>query len=449
MKHFLASLFSLLLPMVASANWVNVGKLNVPPYYYSFLAPTPDGNLLAATFNSTPLNTPPTDLPALLIVNPASEAPQVLELSRVSFQPQRGYGGIATDEEGNYYVSGDTGDATTSFIMKFNRDGSQNAQFGANGTLLPGRRCLGMDVFGPYLVVAMDWGRIWVFDRFTGRKSGELEQTPSPFFMRDIAIDPKSLRIFGVAEGGLLTFGNGTPWLPKEYKFRQLAPKSAEPRSGEGISIDPLRRTVLITPIPGNTLNEIQGNGQINRFPITTATPDAHLADSVLSFDGQYLFVSDMRGRTIHVMQRNVDQIIAATGRVSATGTTSAVSGQGTVPAPQWNLSYEAVIEEARTQKRPIIIYFRSAGATDDFENNVMLTDLFNQHAHNGNYVCVFEDVSKSRLLAYKFGVYRVPHISIISPYGGTAAEFTYQINADDLFKAMNAVASDLSRTGG
>ncbi|MGF1572082.1 MAG: hypothetical protein ACFCU1_03345 [Sumerlaeia bacterium] len=449
MKHFLLSCLIMILPAVGFANWVNVGKLNVPAYYYSFLAPTPDGNLLAVTVNSTPLNTPPTEIPALLIVNPASAQPEVHELSRVAFDPQRGYGGIASDEEGNFYVSGDTGDPTTSFVLKYRGDGTPFTDFGRNGAIFPGRRCLGMDVFGPYLLVAMDWGRIWIFDRFTCRKINELSQTPTPFFMRDIAIDPKSLRIFGVAEGGLLTFGNGSPWTPKEYQFRQLTPKTAEARSGEGVSIDPLRRTVLITPIPGNTLNEVQGNGQVNRYPISSAAEDAHLADSVLSFDGQFLFVSDMRARTIHVMQRNVDQIISATGQVSAQGTTSSIGTTGNIPPPEWALSYEAVIEEARSQQRPIIVYFRSQGATEEFEQNVILTYPFNKRANDGKYVCVFEDVSKSRLLAYRFGVYRVPHISIISPNGTTAAEFTYNINAEELFRTMDSVAGVKPQPGG
>lgn len=449
LKHYLLSFMLLLSPVLSHANWVNVGKLNVPPYYYSFVAPTPDGNLLAVTNNSTPLNTPPTEIPALLIVNPASEAPQVLELSRVSFPPQRGYGGIASDEEGNFYVSGDTGEPTTSFVYKYNKDGSPNTQFGTNGQLFPGRRCLGMDVFGPYLLVAMDWGRIWVFDRFTGKKVNEVKQTPTPYFVRDIAIDPKSLRIFGVAEGAIVTFGNGTPWTAQEYVFRQISPKTAEARSGEGISIDPLRRTVLITPIPGNILNEVQGNGQVNKYTIESAATDAHLADSVLSFDGQFLFVSDMRAKTIHVMQRNVEQIMAASGNVSTSGTTTSIGTTGTVPAPEWSLSYETVIEEARKQQRPIIVYFRNQGATEEFETNVILTDPFNKHANDGRYVCVFEDVSKSRLLAYRFGVYRVPHISIISPNGTTAAEFTYNINADELFKTMDSVAGVNSQPGG
>lgn len=449
MKHFLLACLVLLIPALSPAEWQSVGKLNVPPYFYSFLAPTPDGNLLAVTINSSDLKSAPKEIPALLIVNPASGNPRVLELSRVAFESQRGYGGVACDEEGNFYVSGDTGQVETSFIFKYNSDGTPNTQFGTNGQLFPGRRCLGMDVFGPYLLVAMDWGRIWVFDRFTGRKVSELKQTPSPFYMRDIAIDPKSLRIFGVAEGGLLTFGNGAPWAPEQYQFKQLSQKTSEARSGEGVSIDPLRRTVLNTPIPGNVLNEVQGNGAVNRYLIATAAQDAHLADSVLSADGQFLFVSDMKARTIHVMQRNVDKIIAATGQVSSRGTTTSVGSTGSIPTPEWSLSYETAIEDARKQQRPVIVYFRSQGVTDDFEKNVILTDPFNKRANDGKFVCVFEDVSKSRLLARGFGVYRVPHISIIYPNGTVAKDFTYNINAEELFNTMETVSGIKTQPGG
>lgn len=443
-KHQLFSLLALVLSLSVqnvSAFWQSVGTLNVPNHNYNFIATTPDGNLLATTYYSAALDAKPANIPALLIVNPTTPNPQVHELNNSLFKPQRGYGGVACDEQGNFYVSGDTGEQNTAFLRKYKSDGSPDPSFGNNGVINPGLRCLGIDLFGNYLIVAIEWGRVWIYDRFNGRKLGELNQTPETFFMRDIAIDPKSMRMFGVAEGAILTFGGGAPWNPLQYQFRQLSPKTSDARSGEGISIDPLRRTVLNTPIPGNALLELEGSGKINRYQISTAAPDAHLADSAISADGQFLFISDIRGQKIHVMQRNVDQVIASTGRVSSNATTTSVGTRGTVPDPDWRQSYESVIQEARQSGRPMLIYFRKEGVSEQFEDNVILTDPFNKRANDGNFVCVFEDVARSRLLAYNFGVYRIPHITILDANGNTVQEFTYNIDANELFGAMESVS--------
>lgn len=421
-------------PVQAASNWESAGTVALPQWNYTFLSATPSGNLLAVTVNSAAADSPPKDLPALLIRNPSGPSPEVVELCRTSFAPNRGYGGIACDPSGSFFVSGDTGETATSFIRKFSENGAPDATFGTRGEIRPNRRCLGVEVFSEYLLVAMDWGRIGVFRTDNGSMIGELPKTSENWFLRDVTIDPKSLRVFGSGEGGILTWGRGTPWAPLQYDFRVLAPRSAQPRAGEGLSIDPIRRSVLISPIPGNTLCEVHGSGAIDRYQVLSAAPDTHLSDSVMSFDGTTLFISDARDRKIHRMSRRIaDTGAAAQIQTVANATT------GGVPSAAWVPSYEDSVRQARDAGQAMLVYFRKADVKNcaDFEAGVLKTDQFNINAPG--MVCVFEDISLSPLLAYKFGVYRVPHIVLLDRTGNQVAEYRHPIAPEELFKAMQS----------
>lgn len=451
----LALLAAVPLAAPAQTEWQSSGTLAAPQYLYSFLASTPQGHLLATTINSSAQDAPPRAIPALLILNPTSARPEVRELLSLEFDPQRGYSGIACNADSTFFISGDTGDSATSFIRKFRPDGTPETTFADGGVLKPGRRCLGMDVIGNQLLAAVDWGKIFVYDINTGKELGRLPAAtgPNTFFLRDIAIDPRSLRVFGVAGGGLITWGGGTPWEPTKYSFRELAPKTTEPRSGEGISIDPFKRTVLITPIPGNQLIEVYGTGQIKRYTVSTADTDAHLADSVMSFDGRTLFISDMRGRKIHLMTRTADQLETVMAAVrptmpaatSTTGPTPFVNTSPTATAAaatptDWHDSYETVLQEAREKGRPMLVYFKAKGAkpSEDFEKNVLgQTDFM---ARSSRFINVMEDVSVNRRTAARFGVLRVPTVVLLNSQGESIAEFRGTIPASELFSAMDLV---------
>lgn len=438
----LAAAAVLLLPAgKAGAQWEPYRTLAIPSYNYSFLAATPNGDLLAGTFNSTDPGSAPRDLPALLIRNPASDNPEVVELSRVSFEPQRGYSGIASDAEGNYFVSGDTGDPNTSFVMKFNADGSRDRSFARDGVLLPGRRTMGMEVLGRFLIVTVDWGQLLVYDASSGRQIGATRRPDRPIYVRDISIDPRSMRIFGVAQGGVVTWGRSAPWNAGEYAFRPITQARTEPRAGEGISVDPFRRTVLITPVRGNVLLEIEGSGRTTQTIVSTAGTDAHLCDNVISFDGTRLYISDMIGTAIHVLRRDPPEVDVQVARgAPGTAAPSNIGESGEIaPRPTWHRSYTEVVQMARETNRPMIVYFRRPEfqRCEEFERDTLLTNEFNLRARD--FVCVFEDVTRNRLLAYRFGAFRIPHLTILDPRGETLAEFSFDIPADQLFAAMEA----------
>ncbi len=433
------ALFALLTSSVC-AQWKSEGFLNIPEYNYSFLASTPDGNLLAATFNSMPSGSPPRDMPALLIRQPASPNPEVIELTRTTFEAQRGYGGIACDSSGNFYVSGDTGDPETCFLRKFRSDGSPETAFGNRGMVQPGKRALGVEVLGQYVFLAVDWGEVYIYDRNTGQRLGTVPRAPGTVFVRDIAIDPKSMRIFGVAKGSVVTWGRGAPWNPNAYDFMPLTPAYGELRAGEGLSIDPIRRTVLISPIPGNQLLEIHGNGQVDRTTVRSAAPDTHIADSVLSFDGTTLYLSDILARRIHVIRRPPPETTSwqrPSNRQNQAPTTSAAQD---APALTWHRSYIDVVRRAREQSRPMVVYFgrQDVPKCQEVQKQILLTDEFNRRAQG--FVCVYEDVEKDQLIAHRFGAYRVPFIAILDRDGNTAAEFVYHIDANSLLGAIDSL---------
>lgn len=440
-RAFVFTCISVLLARSAEAQWTPAQPLSIPEYNYSFLAATPNGDLLAATFNSQPTTDPPREQPALLIRNPASPNPQVLELCRIPFEPQRGYGGIACDTDGNFYVTGDTGSPETCFVRKFQSNGAPDARFGQGGIVAPKRRCLGVEVIGDYLMMAVDWGEVLVLDTMTGQLKGRVSKPPQQTFVRDIAVDPKSMRIFGVAKGSVVTWGRGAPWNTEVYDFRRISQEVGELRAGEGISIDPLRRSVLITPIPGNNLLEIFGNGRVLQTTVVTASPTTHLCDTVISFDGTTVFLSDIAGRKIHALRRQAPGTQAPEGRnVAEAAPTTEITLEGEAEKVTWNRSYTQVVQQARVSGKPMFVYFgqQQIPKCKEFQEGVLLTNTFNEIARN--YVCVYEDVSVNRLTAYRFGAYRVPFVAILDAEGNTRAEYSFDINTDEMFEIMRSL---------
>ncbi|MEQ8820208.1 MAG: thioredoxin family protein [Sumerlaeia bacterium] len=443
-KVLAAVLLCLTVPFAgfASSQWITKGVLNVPSYQYSFLAATPDGDLLAATFNGT---NEPAQAPMLLIKDPTGVNPQVEVITSVLFDGQRGYSGVACMPDGSFFVAGDTGDEGTSFIKKFRKNGTLDTSFGNNGEVRPGRRALGVDVMGEYLLVALNWGKVGVIRANDGAILGGLPDPEAGFFLRDISIDPGTLDIFGVAEGDVYLWEGGSPWNPTSYRRRMLSQSEGSLRSGEGISIDPLSKSALTTPIPGNVLASVSPDGVITRSTVNTAQEDSELTDSSLSFDGRTLFVSDLKKRRIHVMEREGAGAAGNELRQIAQAPRSAAAAE----APQttyktqtkWYRSYLGIVEAARRYNKPMLVYFRSGTFPEclEFERSTLLTPQFDAAVQN-RVVCVFEDVSKDPLIAYRLGVFRVPHVTVFNSAGDPVARFTREISTPELIGAIQSV---------
>ncbi len=143
----------------------------------------------------------------------------------------------------------------------------------------------------------------------------------------------------------------------------------------------------------------------------------------MLSFDGTTLFVSDQAGKTIHVLKRTVEQPEVIAGSPGAlrrvAPALAAATGGAAIPPPHWYSPYTEVVQSAREQGKPMLVYFRRDGVkkANDFEATVLKSADFNQRAQR--YICVFEDVSRNTMTAYKFGAYRVPYVAVLDRNGG------------------------------
>ncbi len=436
--------------LFAQSSWQPAGTLPLPSNTYSFLAATPSGDLLAATFNVKGVDEPPVSLPVYLIKNPTSPNPSLTVLLEYSFTGSRGYGGIACDDSGNIYLSGDTGDASTCFVRKFFANGQPDTSFGTNGEIKPARRCLGLDVIAHYLFLAVDWGQIQVYNASTGQLMGSLPRVEGPenlTYIRDIAVEPGTLRVLGVSAGNVVEWDGGTPLNPDRYTFKVLATMNGRIRAGEGISIDPLFSAALASPIPGNILIEVFDNQNVRKTTITTAQSSTHLVDSVVSFDGSLLFVSDIIGRKIHVLNRDIraltqqpsdSQIPPTPSATSPVPTPTPVSGP--VQQVKWYMSYREGLQVQSGMRKPMIVYFRRKGLEkcEDFERQVLFTPTFNSRAQN--FICVYEDVTSNPLLAYRFGIYRVPYLIVVDANNRIAGKFVYNIDPNTLYQIMGSV---------
>ncbi len=421
----------------AQSQWQAAGSLNVPEYNYCFLAVSRTGDLMAATFYSNDATAPPSKIPAFLIKNATSQSPQLIELCNIEFPTQRGYSGLACDDTGSFYLSGDTGVASTCFVKKFKSDGSPDISFGTNGEIRPNKRCLGLDVVGEYLFLAVDWGKILIYNSKTGQVLDSLPPAKPSVFLRDIAIDPSSLRIYGVAAGSVVIWEGGSPTSASNYTFKVLTQKSGEVRSSEGISFDPISRSGIISPIPGNVLLAVKNDGTVNKSAVISDDPAAHYCDSAISFDGSTIFISDIITKKIHVMKRTFNETTAEIK--PDLKPPIQMSSSASLKDIVWNKSYTQVMDKARSENSPMVVYFRKSGFAkcEEFEKNVLLSENFKSHAQR--FICVFEDIGANPILGSRFGVFRTPYIAIIDSKGDIIARYIYNINPETLYSSMDA----------
>ncbi|MCX7717760.1 MAG: thioredoxin family protein [Candidatus Sumerlaeaceae bacterium] len=138
-----------------------------------------------------------------------------------------------------------------------------------------------------------------------------------------------------------------------------------------------------------------------------------------------------------------------ATNPVGATATTRRTPAPPpatpTPPVPipttvAWVESGPGALENALKAGRPVIIYFYATETPKcaQFESACLLTNDFIRRT--GNFVCLRENVAEKRNLADRFGVYRVPHLIVLSQKGAVVSSFSNEINPRDVLNAMDAL---------
>jgi DNA/RNA endonuclease YhcR with UshA esterase domain len=107
-------------------------------------------------------------------------------------------------------------------------------------------------------------------------------------------------------------------------------------------------------------------------------------------------------------------------------------------PSTSWYRSYSTAVQQAKGQGRPMIVYFRKDGLAKciEFETTVLMSNEFNTLAQN--YICMFEDLDQGPLLAYHYGIVRIPHIEILDANGDRIEHFTYNIPLPSLVQVMS-----------
>lgn len=414
----------------AQCPWLSSGPLKLPKYKYIFVSTNSKGDLLAVTFNANPKKS--AFMPALLVKNPTSKNPKVIQLCQSEFRPQRGYSGVACDEDGSFYVAGDTGDDMTSFIRKFNSDGSSVFEFGSRGQILPKRRCQGIDIVGDRLFALISWGQIVVYDTKTGKYMGSLPKPKKTTYVRDIVIDQATMNVYGVAGGGVVKWSGGTPWEPEKYKFSFVTKRGTqEIRSGEGISFDPVRQEIIVSAHNPGSMRFISLNGHAMDSIPRNIKKTTHFGDSTISFDGNTLFVVDAWYNRINSLRRNLQT------QSFASPEDQKYVAPKTQATLKWTMNYPQAVRDARMQYKPMIIYFYKEGfyKCAEIEDQVLNTIGFAQAAEK--YTCVKVDVAKSPLLAYKLGIYRIPGILVLGPNGQRKARFEFKVDQTKLFQAL------------
>ncbi|MEQ8822305.1 MAG: hypothetical protein RLY93_18880 [Sumerlaeia bacterium] len=443
LSPFVATFFFLCASTLAwsAEMWISQGTLQVPGYPYAFLATTPGGDLLVTTFNEADK---PAHVPVLLIRKPTSPNLSVETVTTFLFDSQRGYSGVACQTNGSFFVAGDTGSAGSSFIRKLRPDGTLETAFGNHGHVRPGQRTLGIDVMGDYLLVAFAWGKIGILRASDGAILASLPDAGETVLLRDIAIDPGTLDVWGVAQGEVYRWSDGTPWTPETYTRHLMVRFPGRIRAGEGVSVDPLTKSALVLPAPGNVLASLSADATSSRNLVASAREDSELTDCSLSADGKTLFISDLEGARIHVMQRH-GMAPQKTATPSPPHARKAGPFQGSSSPyetkTRWHHSHEGVLELASQYRKPTLLYFRSPNDSECllFEESVLLTPHFDAVVQ-GEIMCVFEDVEDNLITAGRLGVFQVPYVILIDASGVQVARFPRAIRPPALFGALESL---------
>jgi len=437
------------------AGWETSGSLQLPQLEspYSFLASTPQGELIATTFNEGPERR---NLPVLAIKVAENGSASMRTVCTNEFESYRGYSGVACDHEGNIYLSADMGDPARCWVRKYRPDGTFDLSWGKQGSLQPGRRCLGVEVWDDRLLLLVDWAQVLCFDTKTGvSKGGTSAPSLRNVLVRDIMIDATTLSILGVAAGGLVAWEGGTPQQPQGYEFRQLTPSTVSPMAGEGIALDPLGGVAMMTPAPGNTIVELRRDGSSRVSVVTQAQPTTRLIDTVTSFDGQSLFVSDFTQRTIHLMRRSANMQAGwstPNPEFALAAPRPLPPGQSKAPAATqpstvaWYGDYGKSLEYARSQRLPTLVYLRrdSNAACEALESTFLLSPHFTTAALDAQLVCVTVNADEEKLLALRLGFSQPPAILLLTRDGTISSRYESEIVPKELLAGIEKLSPKL-----
>lgn len=453
LKHLLlTSLCAVASLATAASEWSYVKTIPTMGYTPYVLAVTPTGDVVTGAFNTdlVPGQDGMADVPVIYIKNPLSENPEFFRVCSNKFPAKRGYSGVAVDEQGNFYVSADTGEARTSWIRKFKSNGQPDSTFGVNGEISDSDRFLGLALSGKYLITTGGFAKLKVYNSETGKLIGQAPVPPAPVpTIRDISVDPATQNVYGVDQGAVWVWEGGTFDQPTKYTLSRVTENRQPSIAGEGIGFDPVTQRALIPFQVKSSLTTVGADKSVQEsVVIEPATKKTLIADAVLLADGKTLFVSDLFNRAVQVMHRGESAEAAASLPALEPGVVSSVEARRDSPATDagkpaaaptdgWVTDYDAAQKQSKAENKPLLLYARAADASkcQKLESEYLKSPEFLQAS--SNYVRCWLDVGKNGVLAQQLGIFRVPHIAIYDPNGNRRTQFPGVRDTSEVTKAL------------
>lgn len=437
-RHIPACLLAVLLAFLAfgargASVWEFDGSIVVPAQNTLFLAADSRGHVYATSFNSRPVAA---EIVAIQIRHPSTPDPKVKVFDRFVAPPQRGYAGVAVDGADNIYLSVDAGDAYPSFIRKYLPTLNPDTSFGHGGVLASREiRVLGLTAYKNRILAAVSWGRFLVIDS-QGRFLGMTPPPAHQSFVRDIAYVPATRRIYGIDRGGLCAFIGGSLDDVRGYTLEEVvAPRSA-PRSGEGIFYSSLTNELFYTNRLGSGLGIYPLDGSPpGLIPATMSGNGAvEPADAVMSPDGRYLYVSDLRAPQV-VRYRRVDVRVRPRDTAPPQRPPSDRATRPEAPG-QWLDSFDRAASLAASTGQRIVLFCHSPVAPRSLEvERTVLTDKFRKKFPNVLWVKV--DAAGDPSVSIRFGVYKLPTLLVFDATGRELERFVGEVSPSQLAAAL------------
>jgi hypothetical protein len=317
------------------------------------------------------------------------------------------------------------GDSIPSYIRKFKPTLEPDLNFGNKGALATNElRVLGLTAYKKRILAAVSWGRFLAIDS-DGRFLGVTRPLPGGMDVkiRDIDFIPETQTVVGADRDGVFIFAGGTLDDLSRYTVRPLIPVKGVPKAGSAVYFGALTNEIFYTDGSngGMSIVSISGApaGSI-RNDFSTRGP-LQAADTVMSWDGNYLYVSDLRAPQILRYRKAgavVPPAVASPAIAPPAGMTPAPPDSGLpIPGPttsNWLDSLDAGFAAAAGGGRKVVVLFGAPMAEKSREIELgVLNEQFRRLFPDAAWVKV--DVSAMPDAMTRYNFYKVPVVIIFS----------------------------------
>lgn len=329
--------------------WKFQETVSITPRPYAFLAATASG-LWASTFNNT---SNPDEMTEVYFIDPKSKTER--RVTSLLCNAQQGISGLAVDEPGNVvFVTHDAASSPDSFVYRFNLSGAPSTAFGKEGRVNLNSRVLGCCVFGDRLFVLVPWGKVQELNAVTGSEVQSFDLSAGAY-LRDIAFANNTLGAFGA--GTFVEYDLNTN---KTLSVQKLM-ENAVPRPTEGIGSNRITGEFIVRPPDTSDLMSLGGGNKLVS-KTDSAEVSIHTVDFAVSPDGNSLYVSDLRNKSIDLFKRQSPATVGPT--------VSGLSG--------WNFLNEQNWKTATEYKSGVIAvyYYNNSPVSQQFQQQVLLAPI-------------------------------------------------------------------------